>query len=49
MPSLPSLTSQAVLTRLNRVREEVGRLRGFQSQLDDLQVAVELLEMEVRG
>ena len=40
---------QAVLTALNRVRAEVGRLQGFQAQLEDLQVAVELLELEVGG
>ncbi len=39
--------AQAVLQQLNQLREEVGQLDRFSGQLDDLAVAVELLEMEV--
>ncbi|KAI7837583.1 hypothetical protein COHA_008596 [Chlorella ohadii] len=38
--------AQAVLQQLNQLREEVGQLDRFSGQLDDLAVAVELLEME---
>lgn len=41
--------AQALLTKLNGVREEVGRLVALQGAMEDLQVAVELLEMEVGG
>lgn len=39
--------AQAVLQQLNQLREEVAQLDRFSGQLDDLAVAVELLEMEV--
>lgn len=39
--------AQAVLQQLNQLREEVAQLERFSGQLDDLGVAVELLEMEV--
>lgn len=39
--------AQAVLQQLNQLRDEVAQLDRFSGQLDDLAVAVELLEMEV--
>ncbi|PRW60636.1 peptide chain release factor chloroplastic [Chlorella sorokiniana] len=38
--------AQAVLQQLNQLREEVAQLDRFSGQLEDLAVAVELLEME---
>lgn len=39
--------AQAVLQQLTALREEVAALEGFCGQLEDLGVALELLEMEV--
>lgn len=39
--------AQAVLQQLTRLRSEVAQLERFCAQLEDLAVAVELLEMEV--
>ena len=40
--------AQGVLQAVNAAREELAQLDAFHGQMDDLRVALELLEMEVR-
>ena len=42
----PRAEAQAVMQAAQRLREEVAALQGFQGQVEDLGLALELLEME---